>query len=388
MKATTRILTTAAVGTLLAGGPLQLSAQAKQPALSGTATLTVVATGLDNPRGITWAHNHLYVTQAGHGGTDCPAGAKGAEGGPLCVGLTGSLGILKAGVVQPVLSHLFSMTDLPGGVASLGIANVTATTNGVRAVYAESVVGLLDSLPDKAALTAQDNAAARGQLGRLVTVSNKHSKVIADVGDADYVWTAIHQRLVPKQFPDANANALAVLDHTTYVVDAGANTLDAVDENGGVRQVAFFPNPPVRDAVPSCVAIGPDHKYLYIGQLSPGAPLNGSKIFKYNIKSHRLSVWKSGFNVVDGCGFDMHGNFYAVEFQATGFNPGPTGSPAGDVIKIAPNGARTVIGTGKLFYPQGFATDPSGNVYVDNWSILTAAAPAPKPSGQIVKISM
>ena len=73
-----------------------------------------------------------------------------------------------------------------------------------------------------------------------------------------------------------------------------------------------------------------------------------------------MTVWKTGFTVVDGCGFDKWGNFYAVEFQAHGFNPGPTGNPAGDVIKIAPNGTRTVLGEGKLFYPQGFATDEAG----------------------------
>jgi hypothetical protein len=384
MRSRTRVLAAAAAGTLAVVGPLQASAVATPAAAP---TLTVIANGLDNPRGITWAHNHLYVTQAGHGGTDCPAGAMGPEGGPLCVGKTGSLGILKAGVVQPVLSNLFSMTDLPGGVASLGIGAVTATTNGVRAVYNESVVGFLDSLPNRNALTAEDSAAARGELGKLITVSNAHSKVVADVGDWDYVWTAIHQDLVPDQFPDANANALTVLGNTTYVVDAGANTLSAVDQRGGVSQVAFFPNPPTSDAVPTCVAIGPDHN-LYVGQLAPGAPHNAGNIFKYNVKTHQLSVWKTGFNVVDGCGFDMHGNFYAVEFQANGFNPGPTGNPAGDIIKIAPNGTRTVIGAGKLFFPQGFATDHAGNIYVDNWSILTSAPATPTtPTGQIIKIS-
>ncbi|MDX6201926.1 MAG: hypothetical protein QOJ83_1426 [Frankiales bacterium] len=386
MRSTSRILTATAVGSLLVTGS-QFSAQAKV-AHATTPTLTVVASGLDNPRGITWAHNHLYVAQSGHGGTDCPAGAMGPEGGPLCVGRTGSIGILKAGVVQPVISNLFSMTDLPGGVASLGIAAVTATKNGVRAVYNESVVGFLHSLPAGATLTADDSAAARGELGKLITVSGGHSKTLADVGDWDYVWTAINQNLVPDQFPDANANALVQLGNTTYVIDAGANTLVAVDKRGGVRELAFFPNPANSDAVPTCVAIGPDHKNLFIGQLSPGAPMGGSNVYRYNIKSHKLSVWKTGFNVVDGCGFDKRGNFYVVEFQANGFNPGPTGNPAGDVIKIAPNGTRTVIGAGQLFFPQGFATDHSGNIYVDNWSIMTATPPAPgAPTGQIIRIS-
>ncbi|MDX6229015.1 MAG: hypothetical protein QOI76_2405 [Frankiales bacterium] len=387
MRSTSRIVTAAAVGSLLVSGS-QFSAQAKV-AHATMPTVTVVASGLDNPRGITWAHDHLYITQAGHGGTDCPTGAVGPAGGPLCVGRTGSLGILKHGVVTPVLSNLISLSDVPGGLASLGIAAVTATTNGVRAVYSESVVGVLDSLPDRNALTPSDSAALRGELGKLITVSNGHSKTLADVGDWDYVWTAIHQDLVPDQYPDSNPNALVQLGNTTYVADAGANTLVAVDRRGGVRELAFFPNPPAADAVPTCVAIGPDHKNLFIGQLSPGAPMGGSNIYRYNINSHQLSVWKTGFNVVDGCGFDNRGNFYVVEFQANGFNPGPTGNPAGDVIKIAPNGTRTVLGAGQLFFPQGFATDHSGNIYVSNWSIFPATPAAPmQPTGQVVKITM
>jgi sugar lactone lactonase YvrE len=99
-------------------------------------------------------------------------------------------------------------------------------------------------------------------------------------------------------------------------------------------------------------------------------------------------VWKRGFNVVDGCGFDKSGNFYAVEFQATGFNPGPTGNPAGDMVEISKSGKRSVLGAGKLFYPQGFATDSNGNVYVSNWSIMPGKpSAAGAPTGQIVRIS-
>jgi sugar lactone lactonase YvrE len=98
-------------------------------------------------------------------------------------------------------------------------------------------------------------------------------------------------------------------------------------------------------------------------------------------------VWKTGFNVVDGCGFDPAGNFYAVEFQSHGFNPGPTGNPAGDIVKIATDGTRTVLGAGQLFFPQGFTMDPSGNIYVSNWSIMTGTPAAPgAPTGQVVRV--
>jgi len=350
--------------------------------------VSVVVSGLNNPRGIAFAHGHLYVTEAGTGGTDCPAGVKGPAGFPLCVGRTGLVAKISNRVARPVLTGLLSESEFPGGAAAEGIASVTGTTHGLRLLYGESVVGLLSSLPSGVKLAPADNAAARHQLGMLTSFVGRHQKRLADVGDSDFSWAAVHQSLVPDQFPDANPNALAVVGRATYVIDAGSNSLEAVDMRGHVQQLAFVPNSGSTDGVPTCLAPDSGGRNLYIGQLAPGAPLNGGKIYRYNIASHRLSVWKTGFNVVDGCGFDQAGNFYAVEFQAHGFNPSPAGNPAGDIIKIAKGGKRTVLGTGQLFYPQGFATDGLGNIYVSNWSILTGTPRGPgAPTGQVVRLA-
>lgn len=341
----------------------------------------VVAKGLNNPRGLAFANGQLYVAEAGTAGTDCPAGLKGPTGRQLCFGLTSDLAKIVKGKAQPVLSHLISQAETPPpGIAAEGVEAVTPTKGGLLVVYGTSVVGLLTA-PGGKGLNKADSAAARKELGKLALVSGGHQKILADVGDADFSWSAVHQNLVPSQFPDANPNALVQVGRTTYVIDAASNTLDSVDTHGNVKQLAFFPNAAHSDAVPTCVALGPDGK-LYMGQLAPGAPLNGANIYRYDIATHKLTVWKTGFNVVDGCGFDKSGNFYAVEFQTHAFNPG--GNPAGAVIKVAPNGTRTTLGQGKLDFPQGFATDSAGNIYVSNWSILTGTG---TPSGEVVKIT-
>jgi hypothetical protein len=246
-------------------------------------------------------------------------------------------------------------------------------------------MGVLAALPSGQKFSSADTA-ANHQWGRLASVAGTHLKVISDVGDADFKWSAKHKSLVPKQFPDANPNALLQVGSTTYVVDAASNTLDTLNAKGHIVRRAFFPNSGSSDAVPTCVAKGPDGN-LYVGQLAPGAKKNGSVVFRYNTSTHHTSVWKRGFNVVDGCGFDKAGNFYAVELQANGFNPG-TGNPAGDVIEISKSGKRTVLGAGKLDYPQGFATDSKGNVYVSNWSIMPGTPTGSgAPVGQVVRIS-
>jgi len=350
-------------------------------------TVTVVASGLNNPRGLAFHDDQLYVAEAGTGGTDCPKGAQGPTGGQLCVGLTGALVRIVNGQPKTVLSGLVSLADIPGGIAASGLAAVQGADDELRTVFGDSVVGVLASIPKGSSLSPADDTAARHELGALFSVAHGKQTRVADVGDSNYSWSAVNRNLVPDQFPDANPNALLVEGRTTYVVDAASNTLSSVDSAGQVTQLAFVPNPSASDAVPTCVAEGPSGD-LYLGQLAPGAAPNGGKIYRYHVRTHALTVWQTGFNVVDGCGFDRHGNFYAVEFQAHGFNPGPTGNPAGDVIKISPNGSRSVLGAGKLFYPQGFATDGEGHIFVSNWSIFTGkSGAAGRPTGQVVSIA-
>lgn len=361
-------------------------AAATSAAAAPTTKVSVVSSGLNNPRGLTWAHGRLYLAEAGKGGTDCPPGAKGPTGGQLCYGLTGSLDAISGGSVHRVRAGLISFSDSPGGAAAEGVEAVTGVARGVQVVYGESVLAHLFRLPPGTHLTPADSAALRNEAGMLHSVIGTSERNLADVGDSDLAWSGVHQNLVPDQFPDANPNALLHLGPVTYVVDAGTNVLSSVS-HGVVRQLAFFPNPAQSDAVPTCVAKGPDNA-LYVGQLAPGAGPNQGRIYRYSLSTGRLTVWKTGFNVVDGCGFDHAGNFYAVEFQAHGFNPSPTGNPAGDIIKISRNGKRSVIGAGSLFFPQGFAVDPKGNIYVSNWSIMTGTPSRPGgPTGEVVKIS-
>jgi hypothetical protein len=349
-------------------------------------TVSVVVSGLDNPRGLAFAHGHLYVAEAGTAGSDCPAGAKGPTGGQLCVGRTSSLSWVSHGAIHRILTGLVSASDT-GPMATEGLEAIAATKTGLRVVFGDSTLGTLASLPAGEKFTTADNAAVHHEFGRLESVAGKHLTVLSDVGDADYRWSTRHKKLVPTQFPDANPNALLQIGSTTYVIDAASNTLNTVDGTGRVSRRAFFPNVGSSDAVPTCVAAGPGGN-LYVGELAPGAPHNGGVIIRYNVAKHQVSVWKRGFNVVDGCGFDKAGNFYAVELQANGFNPSPTGNPAGDIIEIAKNGKRTVLGAGKLFFPQGFATDSKGNIYVSNWSIMPGTPTHPgAPTGEIVRIS-
>jgi hypothetical protein len=345
-------------------------------------TVTTVITGLDNPRGLAiGSDGYLYVAEGGHGGSDCPPGAKGPEGQPVCFGTTGAFTRVTGGRAIRLLRGLASIAG-PDGTGAEGLSAIAQGPGGVW----QLLMGLSthETIPG---LTPADTQTSNDQLGRLMSLSETGTATIrADVGGADYDWSASHKSYVPQQFPDANPFAMLVEGTRTDVIDSGTNVLSYV--NGStVTQRAFFHNPAVADSVPTCIARGPD-KALYVGELTGAGNKPGSARVWRVVPNHSPILWRSGFTNMTGCGFDTKGNFYAVELQTTAFNPGPQGDARGAVIKVAPNGTRTRLGYGKLFYPQGFAIR-NGGLYVSNWSLLPGtAAKAGQPTGQIVRIQL
>ncbi|MCU1589373.1 MAG: hypothetical protein JWP11_629 [Frankiales bacterium] len=344
--------------------------------------VTTVMSGLDNPRGLAiGSDGRLYVAEAGHGGSDCPAGAKGPEGQPVCFGTTGAFTRVTGGLAIRLVRGLASIAGPDGS----GAEGLSAMGQGAGGLW-QLLMGLSThaTIPG---LTAADTQTSNNQLGRLLSLSDTGTATIrADVGDADYDWSASHQSYVPQQFPDANPFAMLIEGSRTDVIDSGTNVLSYVD-GSAVTQRAFFHNPAVGDSVPTCIARGPD-KALYVGELTGGGNKPGSARVWRVVPNHSPILWRSGFTNMTGCGFDTNGNFYAVELQTTAFNPGPQGDPRGAVIKVAANGTRTRLGYGKLFYPQGFAVR-DGGLYVSNWSLMPGkAAKSGQPTGQIVRIQL
>ena len=177
----------------------------------------------------------------------------------------------------------------------------------------------------------------------------RHFKTVAPVGDVDYAWTDDNQNaaFAPMgQWPDANPYAMLAIGGHQYVADAASNTIDEVLADGSVRILAYAPNPPVSDAVPTCIARGPDHK-LYFGTLAFGANfafgMGGkspqSKVYRFDPDASssiqflsEADVWASGFFPITGCGFGPDG-FYVTEYWTSLAPPG-----GGDVVRVAING--------------------------------------------------
>lgn len=321
----------------------------------------VVAGGLVNPRGLTFGPGgRLYVAEAGNG-------AGPGLGG---FGLTGRITeIVAPGSSSPTTRTVVSgLASVSGDEGAVGVDGISALGNG--GIYA-----IMALSPD---------ATGSPAFGKLLKVSTDGDiRTVADVGHANYVWTGAHPELDPGgQYPDANPYGVLALPGHTYVVDAGANTLNDVSPNGTVHILAYVPNNITSDSTPTCVAQGPDGM-LYIGTLS----LVDSIVFGPSAKVYRVDPsklggstvamlgssdeWATGLWPINGCAFGPDGSFYASALF-TGFGAaGPTG---GDVVKIPWGSPATHVSLtgGSLPLAGGVAVSNDGTVYA---AALTAFAP-------------
>jgi hypothetical protein len=340
---------------------------------SSAATVTKVASGLDNPRALSFNSNgDLFVAEAGHGsepaGSLCPI--KGPTGETECVGFTSGVSKIEhGGTPHRVLTGKVSVGGADGTGAT-GIDGVSVRDGTLFAVETASP----DIVPSS--LTGPTAEEIKEQLGALFEQRRGGStRIVANVGHFDFNWSKEHKELVPEQFPDANPYAVLAVADGEWVIDAASNTVDWVGANGKVKVVAFIPNPekgghPVSDAVPTCVAQGPDGA-LYVSQLTGGGNGPGAAaVWRVEPWDGDVKKWATGLTAVTGCGFDGDGDFFAVEFSTLGFE---TFAPeTGALVRVPPHSTSPVTVVSKLTLPNGFASRGDA-LYLSNNSIAPAA---------------
>jgi hypothetical protein len=345
--------------------------------LTSDAPVTVVASGLNSPRHLGWGpHGHLLVAEAGTPGGECSSTDLFTM---ICYGLTGSISDISSGTPVRIVTGLPTYINNGQVVGANGLAYVDgqlytmapASPLGIPAWVSKD---LSDTLKKKA--------------GALFNVTDGSSSVVANPGKVDYQWVVDNHPEIVNSYFDTNPYVLKPKPGGGfYLVDAGANTLGSVDENGKVRVLAFIPSTPAGpEAVPTCVDVGPDGA-VYVGEFT-GNPNSSTaaNVYRYDPASGSLAVWQSGFSTVSGCGFGANGDFYVTEFDTTGVPP--AGNPDGVVIQInKDDGTRTVLGAGKLFAPNGFLAGPDGSIYVTNNAIWFPFGTTDRwNEGEVVKI--
>jgi hypothetical protein len=356
----------------LLGGSVALvgmpaNARAARPAVS------VVARGLDNPRGLAFGPNgDLYVAEAGRGG---PAPCiKSPEGGDSCYGATGAITRIQQGKQTRLATGLPSLAGQGGQGPSSAVGLHAVTVDKQGNVFA--VIGLGGDPKDRAKLDA-----AGASFGQLVRIDASGTwRNVTDVA----AYEAKHN---PAGGPvDSNPYAVMAASDGLLVVDAGGNDLLKVTPDGTISTLATFPNRMVTgpsslkmpagaqmpmEPVPTSVARGADGAY-YVGELTGFPfPVGGAHI-------HRVVPGKSpttnaeGFTNVISLAFDGKGNLYVLEIVKDGLRFAEQGgSMTGALIKITPDGARSTVLTDRLVAQGGLAIGPDGALYVSNYSVFT-----------------
>src|ERR1700737_2273036 len=131
------------------------------PAAANGSTVSVVASGFDNPRGVAFYHGRLVVGEAGHGGPACA--------GPLppCLGLTGQVSStnLRSGSRTTLVSNLISVDLGPEG--TIGVGDISVNDGRILSVIGaapQAVAGFPCSTDQCRAIVS----AATEQLGQLI----------------------------------------------------------------------------------------------------------------------------------------------------------------------------------------------------------------------------
>jgi hypothetical protein len=366
--------------TLGLGAALALALAA--PAAAHDAGVEVVASGLDNPRGLDLAHGTLWVTEAGEGGPG-PC-VPGPEGTPVCFGTTGALTAvdLHHGTQSRVLSDLPSLAN-PDGSSATGPSDVSIGRKGLWLT-----IGLGGPSTTRDLLPEAGQAMGRlfrlGHHGRLKPVADFHAFEVANNPDAAQ----------PGSDVESNPNSVDAKARPIVVADAGGNDILAVKHRAisvlsllpfGTAPFPDLPEPPPGsppagteipvDPVPTSVVRAPDGS-LYVGQLTgfpfvPGA----ASVFRIPPGGGTPEVVADDLTLITDIALGHDGSLYVVEF-ATQTLLGPP-SP-GALIRIKPDGTRIELAAGRLTAPTGIVLGKHA-AYVSN----LGAAPN---AGEVLRI--
>src|SRR5436189_2213036 len=296
--ATTAVLVTglAAIASTALGSPDRTAGHRSTPGPK------VIATGLDNPRGLAFGPDGaLYVAEAGRGGDGpCVPGPFGEA----CYGPSGGITRIAHGRQERIVTGLSSFASPAGGLA-FGAHDISFRPPG----GAHARHGRLWRHGGR-----HHRASAYVVVGACFTPNETCGRLLKLTGHGGWRTVADLNAFEVQNNPDglhpgeSDPYAVLALRGEQIVADAAGNDLLRVSRDGQISVLAVFPQrtvtgpggtPVMMDAVPTSVAVGPDGA-LYVAQLT-GAPfpVGAARIYRL-VPGGAPEVYAGGFtNVID-----------------------------------------------------------------------------------------
>ena len=323
----------------------------------GGVSVSTVASGLLNPRGMTFDFfGNLYVAEGGSGGkaqTHDPVElcdqVPGA--GPYSGGFTSRISrIDRFGHRQTLVDGLpSSATSPPTGSLVSGVADVKFFGFDLYALEAgagcsHGLLGTHNSLLRVNPIT-----------GRTTEVANLSAFQMAHgVANPE-----------PDDFePDGTWYSMVAFAGAIYALEPNHGEVDRISTfTGRITRLSDI-SATYGHIIPTSLS---DHDgSLYFGNLGhfPIAP-GESNIYKLDLNG-RLSIVATGLSTVLGTAWDRCGRLYALESMTNPGFPAPIfNADSGKVVRVNPDGSKTTIVDG-LDFPSAMAFAPNGDLYISN----------------------